>query len=110
MSEPPDPFARTKDGVKIALRVSPRASRERIGEVVAEADGTRAIRVAVTAPPESGKANNAVTRLLAKAWRVPRTSLTVVSGAAGRRKTVHAAGDAEDLFRRLTDWLESRDA
>ncbi len=93
----------------MSIRVTPRAARARIGAVAAEASGARMIKVSVTAPPEGGKANDAVIRLLAKAWRVPKSSLTIVSGAAGRRKTIHAAGDAEDLFRRLCDWLESRD-
>ncbi len=109
MSEPPDPFTRSKDGVDIAIRVTPRASRARIGALAAEADGTPVIRVSVTAAPDGGKANDAVIRLLAKAWRVPKTSLSVVSGATGRRKTIHAAGDADDLSRRLTEWMAGRD-
>ena len=109
MSDPSLPFARVRDGVTVAVRVAPRASRQRIGEIANEANGSRVIKVSVTAPPEGGKANDAVIRLLAKAWRVPKTSLSVASGAANRRKTIHAAGDAEDLFRRLTEWMESRD-
>ena len=109
MSDPSLPFARVRDGVTVAVRVAPRAARASIGETVADANGVRAIKVSVTAAPEGGKANDAVIRLLAKAWRVPKTSLSVVSGAAGRRKTILAAGDAEDLFRRLCEWMESRD-
>ncbi len=109
MSDPSFPFTRVRDGVTVAVRVAPRAARQRIGEIADEANGGRVIKVSVTAPPEGGKANDAVIRLLAKAWRVPKTSLSVASGAANRRKTDHAAGDAEDLFRRLTEWLESRD-
>ncbi len=109
MSEPSRPFARARNGVTVAVRVAPRAARQRIGEIAAEANGVRVIKVAVTAAPEGGKANDAVIRLLAKAWRVPKTSLSVVSGAADRRKTIFAAGDAEDLFRRLCEWMESHD-
>ncbi len=109
MSDPSLPFTRVRDGVTVAVRVAPRAARQRIGEIADEANGERVIKVSVTAPPEGGKANNAVIRLLAKAWRVPKTSLSVASSAANRRKTIHAAGDAEDLFRRLTEWMESRD-
>lgn len=109
MSDPGHPFARVRDGVTIAVRVAPRAARAGIGETVADANGSRMIKVSVTAAPEGGKANDAVIRLLAKAWRVPKTSLSVVSGAAGRRKTIHAAGDSEDLFRHLCAWMESRD-
>jgi uncharacterized protein (TIGR00251 family) len=95
-----------RDGVTVAVRVAPRAARERIGEVVA--DGGRVIKLSVTAAPERGKANQAAIRLLAKAWLVPKSSLSVVSGATERRKTIHVAGEPEDLVRRLTEWIESR--
>lgn len=107
MSDPPLPFTRVRDGV--AVRVAPRAAHQRIGEIAGEANGGRAIKISVTAPPENGKANDAVIRLLAKAWRVPKTSLTVTSGATDRRKTIHAAGEPEDLYRRLSKWMESHD-
>lgn len=93
----------------VSIRVSPRAARERIGEVVAGADGGRMIKLSVTAAPERGKANEAAIRLLAKAWRVPKSSLSVVSGATVRRKTIHVAGEPEDLVRRLTEWMKGRD-
>lgn len=109
MSEPSLPFTRVRDGVTIAVRVAPRAGRQRIGGIGHEADGARVIQVSVTAPPEAGKANDAVIRLLAKAWRVPKTSLSVASGAANRRKTIHATGEPEELFRRLSEWMESHD-
>jgi uncharacterized protein YggU (UPF0235/DUF167 family) len=62
--------------------------------------------VAVTASPEGGRANEAVIALLAKAWRVPKTSITVVAGATARRKTVLVAGETRDLMARLTQAVE----
>ncbi len=109
MSESAGPLSRVGDGITIAIRVSPRATRQRIGGIATDASGARVITVAVTAAPERGKANEAVIRLLAKAWRVPKTSLSVVSGATGRRKTILATGDAEDLFQRLSVWMEGHD-
>ena len=67
-------------GTRIALRVTPRASRARI---VAEGDS---LRVYVTVPPEAGKANNAVRALLAKAIGVPKTRLRLVRGQGARDK------------------------
>ena len=107
MSEPSLPFTQVRDGVTIEVRVGPRAACQRIGKVADEANGPRVIKISVTAPFGAGKANDAVIRLLAKAWQVPKTSLLVASGAANRRKTIHAPGNTEDLFRRLSERMES---
>ena len=67
-------------GVAIAVRVTPKASRnavERAGDT---------IRIRVTAPPEDGKANAAVQKLLAKALGVAKSRLTLVRGASSRDK------------------------
>lgn len=67
-------------GSRIALRVTPRASRARL---VAGEDGLRGY---VTAPPDAGKANAAVQVLLAKALGVPKTGLKLVRGHTARDK------------------------
>ncbi|SEO49098.1 hypothetical protein SAMN04490248_1066 [Salinihabitans flavidus] len=69
-------------GREIAVRVTPRASRNR---VVADEEGG-AIRVYVTTAPEGGKANAAVQKILAKALGVPKTRLVLLRGAAARDK------------------------
>ena len=67
-------------GTEIAVRVTPRGGRD-----VIEA-GAEGLRVRVTAPPEDGKANDAVRRLLAKAMGVAPTRLVLVRGATSRDK------------------------
>ena len=67
-------------GTEIAVRVTPRASRN----AVEVQDG--AIRVKVTAVPEDGKANAAVVKLLAKALGVPKSRLELIRGATARDK------------------------
>ena len=67
-------------GRLISVRVMPNAGREQV-----TLDGTRYV-IRVTVTPEDGKANREVTKLLAKALRVPPTRLTLVQGAAGRDK------------------------
>ncbi len=68
------------DGAEIAVRVTPKASRDRI---VAE-EGQ--IRVYVTTVPEDGKANAAVQKLLAKALGIPKSRLTLIRGQTSRDK------------------------
>ena len=95
------PVSRAKDGVTVAVRVSPRARSSRIDGTVADADGRYALKVAVTSVPEGGKANAAVIALLAKSWRVPKSSITIQSGAAAQRKILRIEGDAGALQQRI---------
>lgn len=69
-----------RPGAEIAIRVTPKASRDRI---LVEGED---IRVYVTTVPEDGKANAAVQKLLAKALGVPKTRLVLVRGATSRDK------------------------
>ncbi|MEH6773346.1 MAG: DUF167 domain-containing protein [Cereibacter changlensis] len=67
-------------GAMLAVRVTPRASRDRV--VLEEGQ----IRIHVTCVPEDGKANKAVVALLAKALGVAKTRLTLLRGATSRDK------------------------
>ena len=89
----------------MALRVSPRAARDRIQGVAPDGAGGAVLKISVTAVPEDGKANGAVIRLLAKAWRLPRQSLRITHGATARRKTLHVAGTPDDLAVRIRKHL-----
>jgi len=95
------PVAKTDDGVTVAIRVSPRAKSSRIDGTVADADGRCAVKVAVTTVPEDGKANAAIIALLAKSWRVPKSSISIQSGAAARRKILRIKGDSGALKQRI---------
>lgn len=66
------------------MRVSPGASADAI--VIASDSGPLAIRT--TAPPEDGKANDAVMQILAKALGRPRSSLELLRGATARNKVI----------------------
>jgi uncharacterized protein len=60
--------------------------------------------VRVAAPPEHGRANDAVVGLLAERLRVPRTSVTVVSGQTSRDKVVELRGlGPAEAARRMED-------
>jgi uncharacterized protein (TIGR00251 family) len=74
-------------GVLIDIAVKPRSSREGVGPVKADR-----LVVAVNAPPVDGKANEAVIRVLAGTFGIPRSSVTIVRGDTGRKKTVRLAG------------------
>ena len=94
-------FSIRQDGndVLLLVKVVPRASRDEIAGVV----GDR-LKVRVAAPPEHGRANGAICRLLAAAVGAKATMIIVESGAASPRKTIriHEA-TAADVAARLAE-------
>ena len=99
------PFAARADGVMVAVRITPKASRNTVTGLAKDADGRQRLTVAVSAPPEGGKANVALVKLLAKEWRVPKGAVTVVSGTTSRRKSIHVVGDPDRLLLDLRAWI-----
>jgi uncharacterized protein (TIGR00251 family) len=86
-----------REGTVIPVRAVPRAKRSRI---LGEHAG--ALRVALAAPPEGGRANRALLEVLAEALGVPIASLEIKRGLASRNKVVLARGaDADDVAARL---------
>jgi uncharacterized protein len=84
------------DGVLLSVRAQPRASRN---EVLGEHGG--ALKVAVTAPPEDGRANAAVAKTLAKALGIPKSRVTLISGGTSRNKVFRVQGIGVEPIRRL---------
>ncbi len=78
--------------------MTPKSSSARIGGIAEDAAGRSFLRVHVTEAPEKGKANEAVIKLIAKAWRLPKTTIEVVSGESDRNKTVAVKGEPEALM------------
>ena len=94
----------------MALKVTPKAARAGIFGLEADASGRAVLKVRVTEAPEGGKANAAVVKLLAKAWKLPKGTLEITAGAKDRRKTLLVAGDPDELAPRLRSWLAELDA
>jgi len=84
---------------RLRLRVSPGSRRTEL--VGRHGDGWK---VRVSAPPEGGRANDAVLDLLASRLDLPRRSLSIVSGHTGREKVVQMDGiDRAESLRRLEE-------
>jgi uncharacterized protein len=91
------PISPTATGVLLRLRVQPRASRDGVAGVMADA-----IRVRLRAPPVDGAANDALIRFLAAKLNVPRSAVKLVSGLTGRTKLVAVTGvSVEETAQRL---------
>ena len=65
-----------------------------------------ALKIAVTAPADKGKANAAVTALLAKTFGVAKSSVAVVAGETDRRKTLRILGDPAVLSAIAQQWIK----
>jgi uncharacterized protein (TIGR00251 family) len=89
---------------RLRVRVQPGARRSAL--VGWMADG--ALKLSVVAPPEDGRANQAVAGLLARVAGVKPAAVQVVRGQTSRSKTVDVDGlDERELAARITAALEA---
>jgi uncharacterized protein (TIGR00251 family) len=103
------PYAPEKDGVRLAVRLTPRASRNGLDGVVQLPDGRRALQLRVAAPAVEGAANKALIGFVADALALRKALVTIRSGATSRLKILHLAGDSGTIVARLDAWLAEVD-
>ena len=97
------------DGVRLALRLTPRASRNGLDGVVVGADGRAALQIRLTAPPVEGAANTALIAYLAEALKLRKGDIVIVSGDTSRQKLVQLRGDGAEISARLAAWIDAGD-
>jgi uncharacterized protein (TIGR00251 family) len=88
----------TEAGVRFAVRVQPRASKNEVVGIY----GT-ALKIRLQAPPVDGAANAALISFLADLFGVSRRSVRIISGESSRDKIVEIAGVSADLIHRLIE-------
>jgi len=81
------PVRDTPTGVTFQVKVHPRAKKNAITGQVGEA-----LKLALTAPPVEGRANQACVEFLAQVLNVPRSSVTIAAGENGRNKLIRVHG------------------
>jgi uncharacterized protein len=86
----------TATGVRVSVRVQPRASSNELAGLYGDA-----LKVRLTAPPVDGAANEALVELLAGTFGIPVRAVTIVAGGSSRTKVVELQGVSEDRIRRL---------
>jgi uncharacterized protein len=92
------PIRDTPTGVTFQVKVHPRAKKNAITGQVGEA-----LKLALTAPPVEGRANEACIAFLAEVLNVPRSSVTIAAGVSNRLKVIRVAGlTAEQVRRKVT--------
>ncbi len=84
----PPSFAQdVEDGCTLAVRVHPGARRNDVAGLHAGA-----VKISIAAPPEDGRANEALIAYLAELLKVPRARISLVSGAGSRSKVLRITG------------------
>ena len=96
-----DPFTLESDGLRLAVRLTPRARRTETAGVIIGADGKPVLAIRAAAPPVDGAANQALTVWLANAVGVSKSAVAILSGHAARVKIVRLAGDPGALAERV---------
>ena len=80
--------------ITVAVRVHPRAKHDAITGEMGDA-----LKVSLTSPPVDGRANDACISFFANLLKVPKSSVTIASGATSRNKIIRIAGITADQFR-----------
>ena len=74
------------DFITCAVHVTPKSGKDQVVGVSTAADGTREVRVRVTAPPDNGKANKAVCKLLASSLGIAKGCVSIKRGGTSHHK------------------------
>jgi len=94
----------TKSGVLLKVRLTPKSARDAI-DGLAEFGGETVLKARVRVVPEAGRANAALTKLIAAWLELPLRSVSVAQGTKSRLKHVAIEGDASELARLIESRL-----
>jgi uncharacterized protein len=80
---------------RLLVRLTPSGGADRIDGAGRDGEGRAYLKVRVRAPPEDGKANAALEKLIAKTLGVAKTKVSVVRGTTARLKALEVEGVSE---------------
>lgn len=95
-SNPAPPWSLEGDAVLLRVFVQPRASKNQFCGIH---EGELKLRL--TSPPVDGAANQCCCEFLAKQLKVPKSSVTIVSGETSRHKRLRIAGASLEQLEQL---------
>jgi len=91
-----------EDGARLGVMLQPASSRSGFNGIM-----NGSVKIRVKASPVEGKANAALIKFLSSKLRVPKNSISIVSGKTSKRKIIEIAGMSEpDLQKRLDEHLK----
>ncbi len=86
-------WSRSENGIRLAVHLTPKSSRNAVEGVAMQPDGSNVLKMRVRAVPEYGKANAAAIELLADWLNIPRSSFALEAGGKSRVKLFRIDGD-----------------
>lgn len=87
-----------KSGAALTIRVTPRARRNEIVEILSDLT----VKIRLTAPPVEGKANKALIKYLSEVLDIPSSKIDIVAGDTGRDKIVSIIdADSDAIHKKL---------
>ncbi len=96
MSEQPYKWMKLNNSsINIDIKVVPNSSKN---SITFEEDY---IKIKLTAPPVDNKANNALIEYLSKLLKVPKTSISVISGQTSKNKRITIPLEAKESLKSL---------
>ena len=104
-----EPWRRTKEGVIVFCRLTPKGGRDAIEGVAHLADGLSVLVARVRSAPQGGEANHALCALLAGRLGSPASGARIVAGSKSRLKQVAVSGDPATLVAKLEALVASRE-
>ncbi|MBD9389419.1 DUF167 domain-containing protein [Agrobacterium sp. AGB01] len=100
------PWTAFNDHLRLSVRLTPNGGRDILERLETSADDDVVLKARVSAVPENGKANKALIALLAKSLRIPKSTISFVSGETARKKILRINADPEDLIIKLEKLLD----
>jgi uncharacterized protein len=99
------PYTAVEGGVRLALRLTPRASRDGVEGIMQDVDGRPLLKLRLAAPPVEGAANKTLIAFLGKTLSLRKADITIRSGETSRTKILHLSGEPQMILQNLDAWL-----
>ncbi|MBY0463214.1 MAG: DUF167 domain-containing protein [Alphaproteobacteria bacterium] len=88
------PLRETSKGIELFIKATPKAAKNRFGDIIEDSHKRYALKVYVTAPPEDNRANQAIIELIAKQFKLAKSQISLVNGTTSREKTLLIEGES----------------
>lgn len=99
----------TDEGLMLTVRLTPKGGRDAVDGIETLSDGRVVLKARVRAAPEDNAANKALIALMADCLALPRTHITLATGATARLKTLALQGNSLKLTASLSALISRKD-